>query len=339
MAPKSQSKALRPPRDTLPVTVDPRFSVIHNSPRFAPPKRQDTSVALDSRFKPVLSDSKFSSTAPVDRSGRKLPKRIAKAELSRFYRLEEEEEEEEEEGGVRFDPARGEGVVGTSSSESESEDEDGDVEVQMEEDAVAAARAEVPTGEVSKRFACVNLDWDNVRAVDLMKAFASFAPTGGRVTRVTVYPSEFGKQRMEREQLEGPPTEIFRNEKEVDEDENNEEVTEKNVVKEDRGEEFDSTKLRQYQLERLRLVPVLSTNGRRADFGRGIGTTMQWSSAILRLRRSTSMTTATVPSMKPRQISSICALSPMRLLSTTIDHAKSARKTRPNIRPLNSSRM
>jgi len=265
MAPKTKpkSKGSRPPHNTTPVTNDPRFSVIHNDPRFAPPKRQDTSVVLDSRFKRVLSDPKFSSSARVDRYGRKLPKQNAKAELSRFYRIEDEGEEEEEEegeedGGVRFDPARGDGVVDTSSSESESEDDEHDVEeVQLEEDVAAAAMDEVPTGQVSRRFACVNLDWDNVRAVDLMKAFASFTPTGGKVTGVTVYPSEFGKQRMEREVLEGPPREIFRNEKEVgmggvDDDG---EVTEKSIVKEDKGEDFDSTKLRQYQLERLRSVP------------------------------------------------------------------------------------
>jgi hypothetical protein len=250
MAPTSKSKPSKEPRDTAPVTTDSRFSVIHNDPRFAPPKRKDTSITLDSRFSGVLNDPKFSSTARVDRYGRKLPKQNAKAELSRFYRLEEEEEEEEEEEGKpRFDPARGEGVLDTDeSSSSESEDE---VEVEMEEGVEEEATApEIPQGEVTRRFAAVNLDWDNVHAVDLMKAFSSFAPSGGRVTKVTVYPSEFGRQRMEREELEGPPREIFA--KAQQEEEEEEEINEKTIVKEDKGEEFDSTKLRQYQLERLR---------------------------------------------------------------------------------------
>jgi hypothetical protein len=249
MAPKSKKPTSKVPRDAAPVTTDSRFSVIHHDPRFAPPKRKDTSITLDSRFASVLHDSKFSSSARVDRYGRKLPKQNAKAELSRFYRLAEEEEEEGEEGKPRFDPARGEGVVDTESSSEESEDEE---EVEMEEGVEEEVQAqEIPQGEVTRRFAAVNMDWDNVRAVDLMKAFSSFAPSGGRVVKVTVYPSEFGRQRMEREELEGPPREIFAKD-EVEEEEEDEVVDEKTIVKEDKGEEFDSAKLRQYQLERLR---------------------------------------------------------------------------------------
>ena len=252
MSPKPKPKPTKSkvPRDTAPVTTDPRFSIIHNDPHFAPPKRRDTSLTIDSRFRSVLSDPKFSSQAPlIDRYGRKLPQGSSKAELSRFYKLASDDEEEEEEGRVRFDPARGEGVIDTS-SESGSDDEE---EVEMEEGVWMQEEAEVPTGEVSRRLACVNLDWDNVRAVDLMKAFSSFAPSTGKVVKVTVYPSEFGRQRMEREELEGPPREIFRKDEESDEDE---EAIKKTIVKEGRSEEFDSAKLRKYQLERLRWVTL-----------------------------------------------------------------------------------
>ncbi|KAI5820929.1 RNA-binding protein [Pyronema omphalodes] len=261
-------KAQRPPRDTAPVTTDSRFSIIHSDPRFAPPKKKDTTIKLDDRFRTVLSDPKFSSKAPrVDRYGRKLPKGNAKEELSRFYRVESdtegeeddesEDEEEDEAAAPRFDPARGEGLVDTDDSDDSDEDEP---EITMEEGVEEERKVEdeIPTGEVTKRIACVNLDWDNVRAVDLMKAFSSFAPSGGRVVKVTVYPSEFGKERMQREELEGPPREIFAKDK-PDEDgylgpdeSDDEEVDEKTVIKEDKGEEFDSAKLRKYQLERLR---------------------------------------------------------------------------------------
>ncbi|KAA8895511.1 hypothetical protein FN846DRAFT_784971 [Sphaerosporella brunnea] len=254
MAPKSKSKSSKALRDAAPVTTDSRFSIIHSDPRFAPPKRKDTSITLDSRFKGVLKDPRFSSAARVDRYGRKLPKENARAELQRYYRLEEEEAEEEEEGKARFDPARGEGVVDTddSSSSESGEEEEEDVEVTMDEGVEEAAGTDIPEGEVTRRFAAVNLDWDNVRAVDLMKAFSSFAPSGGKVTKVTVYPSEFGRQRMEREEIEGPPRELFRKDKDVEDEDEEEEVSEKTIVKEDKGEEFDSAKLRQYQLERLR---------------------------------------------------------------------------------------
>lgn len=78
----------------------------------------------------------------------------------------------------------------------------------------------------------------------------------------TVYPSEFGKERMEREEVEGPPKEIFASgkkkntsedseEEELDSDEEEEEIK-KSMLKADDGEEFNSTQLRRYQLDRLR---------------------------------------------------------------------------------------
>ena len=48
-------------------------------------------------------------------------------------------------------------------------------------------------------FAVVNMDWDNIRAVDLMATFVSFVPKGGAIKSVTIYPSEFGKERMQKE--------------------------------------------------------------------------------------------------------------------------------------------
>ena len=275
MAPKNlKQKPRSGPRDdgaAAPVTTDPRFSLIHSDPRFAPPtKRRDHAVTLDARFRRVLSDPRFSSRARVDRYGRKLPKQAGgnRAELARFYRLADDDNDDDGEA-KRFDPARGEGIIDTSSSSSEESDDeddgDDDVQVEMAEGVEAEARAaEVPTGQVSRRLACVNLDWDNVRAVDLMKAFASFAPSGGKVAKVTVYPSEFGRQRMEREELEGPPAELFRKRTahghshgdDGDDDEEGGEgeadVTAETIVKEDRGDEYDSAKLRKYQLERLR---------------------------------------------------------------------------------------
>jgi hypothetical protein len=255
-----KEKTLRPPRDRAPVTTDPRFATIHSDPRFAPPKKKDTKLSIDKRFSRVLSDARFSSKAAVDRYGRKLPKEAGREELERFYELEDDEDEDEDEeenlGTKRFDPARGEGIIDTSSEEESEEEEEGGLDAEEEEVERHAreqlqAVNDVPTGKVTRRLACVNLDWDNVRAMDLMKAFASFAPSGGRVTRLAIYPSEFGKERIDREEMEGPPREIFKkDEQHVDGEE--EEVSEKTIVKEDKGEEFDSAKLRAYQLERLR---------------------------------------------------------------------------------------
>ncbi|PWY82181.1 hypothetical protein BO70DRAFT_314844 [Aspergillus heteromorphus CBS 117.55] len=174
-----------------------------------------------------------------------------------------------------YDPAR-DGGFSESSSEEESSDED-DEEEEDEDDEEEfegfgeeleypdKQRAEVPTGEVTDRIAVVNLDWDNIRAEDLMAVFSSFAPTGGRVLRVSVFPSEFGRERMEKEEVEGPPREIFAaakkedsDDEEVDSDEEEEKIR-KSILKEDKGEEFNSTKLRKYQLERLRYFYAILT--------------------------------------------------------------------------------
>ena len=213
----------------------------------------------------MYKDESFAAKASVDRYGRKIGKDAGKEEIKRYYHISDEENEDEEEARV-YDPARGEGVISTSEESSDEEDEEVG---EADEEAVRAqveVQREIPMGEVSRRFAAVNLDWDNVRAVDLLKTFSSFVIRGGRIVSVTIYPSEFGKERMEREEMEGPPTEIFKPKGKTriiggdDEDRDlDEEVNEKTIIKEDKGEEFDSSKLRNYQLERLRSVLMISS--------------------------------------------------------------------------------
>ena len=236
----------------------------------------------------MLKDEQFSSKAKVDRYGRRLKdqdggkkgKSVDK-HLQRLYRVEGEEEEgsSEEEDVLDadedverelkrvagdHDPARDGGFSESSSSEESSSEEDSDLE---EEEVVQFpdARAEnIPEGEVSSRVALVNLDWDNIRASDLMAVLSSFAPKSERILKVSIYPSEFGKERMDREEMEGPPKEIFASLKKdanldrededseaEDSDEENEKIK-KSIIKEDTGEDFSSTELRRYQLERLR---------------------------------------------------------------------------------------
>jgi hypothetical protein len=52
--------------------------------------------------------------------------------------------------------------------------------------------------------ALVDLDWDKLRAVDIVAALRSFLPAGGSIKRVTVYPSDYGRQRMQQEAAQGP---------------------------------------------------------------------------------------------------------------------------------------
>ncbi|CAO3678742.1 unnamed protein product [Umbelopsis vinacea] len=275
-----------------PVTTDPQFAHVHRDPRFMRPKRKDNKVAIDKRFASMSNEDEFKSAPKVDKYGRKLKPQSKENEMKRFYRLDEDEdfeagsdddevevssdeeeyktveqlekeleedegnfEDEDEESGdededefkPRYDRMRGEGV--SSSSESEDEDDEAEEEEEEEED--------IPTGDETHRLALVNLDWDKVKALDILKVLNGFKPSGSVIKSVTVYPSEFGKERMAKEEVEGPPRDIFRDAKsngDSDNDEDGKEVTEKSILEEQTrdGDEFDSEKLRKYQLDRLK---------------------------------------------------------------------------------------
>ncbi|TKA77113.1 hypothetical protein B0A49_01406 [Cryomyces minteri] len=280
--------------------TDPRFSNIHTDPRYRLPSRKHNRTAPDKRFSRMFKDEDFSKKASVDRYGRKLAKGTGRKELERLYRVADDEEEEEddnddddpvEEQDVvaddaevqkelarldrKYDPARDGGFSSSSEEDSSSDEEDGS-EVEDAEDGTEGSRGDeqeaeaIPMGEISSRVAAVNLDWDNIRAVDLMAVASSFAPNEGQILKVTIYPSEFGKERIEREEMEGPPREIFASSNRAgdvssgdeDEDEDEEEAEEKikkQLLRADNGEEFDSGKLRQYQLDRLKYYYAVVT--------------------------------------------------------------------------------
>ncbi|OCH96084.1 hypothetical protein OBBRIDRAFT_361349 [Obba rivulosa] len=164
---------------------------------------------------------------------------------------------------------------------------DEELEIDLDEDThaelnaqVAAYAKENPDRDDSanvqrtRRLAVVNLDWEHVRAIHLYKICSSLvSPTApalasssnehamqdrqpkgaasrqarGKVLSVRVYPSEFGKERMAREEKEGPPRELFKNKATEDE-----EVNERTIYETGDGEDYDEDALRKYQLERLR---------------------------------------------------------------------------------------
>lgn len=172
-----------------------------------------------------------------------------------------------------------------------------DVEVDLDENTIATLDAQVaeyaktvPEQEgvahvkQTRRLAVVNLDWDHVRAVHLYKIFASLvSPTApltsttishtekstplasknsvnvarGRILGVYVYPSEFGKKRMAKEEKEGPPVQLFKKKNRNVEDE---EINERTIFETGSEADYDEDALRKYQLERLRYVPHPSTS-------------------------------------------------------------------------------
>jgi len=227
---------------------------------------------------------------PQQHSGKPDPLAYARGEILMESSDEEDSESEEGEARAALDSSDEEGSVelgpsakGRQYARQDSED---DVEVDLDEDdyapAMKALQAEEDAQEdisPTKRIAIVNLDWDHVRAIDIYKVFASVlsvdAPDAsklppapltfdksalpkkaatriarGRIVNVSIFPSQFGKERLAREEKEGPPQEIFA--QEADEALEEDDIDEANVLQPDEGEEFNQKALRRYQLERLR---------------------------------------------------------------------------------------
>ncbi|EXJ78808.1 hypothetical protein A1O1_09210 [Capronia coronata CBS 617.96] len=268
-----------------PQITDPRFANIQSDPRYRLPGKKDK-VKLDKRFTRALQDEDFTRRAKVDRYGRPIAADAERSRLKRKYEFEDEEagsdvpdkhdevQEELHRLSKVHDPLREGRDTESSSDETTSSDDesDEDVDESAEEDIDAEAgvgptqQTDVPTGEVTSRIAIVNLDWDNIRAADLMAVFSSFLPSSGSLLKVAIYPSEFGKERLEREELEGPPQEIFatsaKQDEDVDDDDDDEDAEEaikKSILKSDDGADFDSKALRRYQLERLRYFYCILT--------------------------------------------------------------------------------
>lgn len=156
------------------------------------------------------------------------------------------------------DLARGKAVrddYESSSDESSSDEEDSEIE---EESDLEIEEEKPPEGEPSSTFAVVNLDWDHVKSTDLMATFQSFVPSSGHIVSVSIYPSQYGKERMQQEELEGPSRELFKKKKKSSEKEESDSDSDSEVEAKDLYEEADATKdydskaLRKYQLQRLR---------------------------------------------------------------------------------------
>lgn len=144
--------------------------------------------------------------APVSMQGDKMPSSQHKPEV---------EEQESAEALAEQRWARARGLLGDSSSSDEDDDTSdvavdvGDQEEALEEEwgvgAMAANPDEhIPDSDETHRLAIVDLDWDKIRAVDILAVLRSFLAKGQSIGGVTVYPSDFGLEKMQEEAAIGP---------------------------------------------------------------------------------------------------------------------------------------
>ncbi|XP_015281492.1 PREDICTED: ESF1 homolog [Gekko japonicus] len=149
----------------------------------------------------------------------------------------EESETDGDEDDSGPDLARGKGNVETSSEDEEEEEDLAEImpkEPDFVHDWGELAKDAPRTDKVTRRLAVCNMDWDRLKAKDLLALLNSFVPKGGVIFSVKIYPSEFGKVRMKEEEANGP-TELLSLPADV---------TEKDSI-------YKET-LREYQFKRLR---------------------------------------------------------------------------------------
>ncbi|CAG9319497.1 unnamed protein product [Blepharisma stoltei] len=191
---------------------DSRFSKIHTDPRFRTQKPEDQKVKLDERFTSMFTKKDFQGPVPskVDERGRKV--KDVSNPLTEIY----------DTSGIECIDAQGKFKWDVESSSSSGEED----EINLGEDLYEQVE-NIPEGGETNRLAVTNCDFRIVKAVDLLALFSSFCP--GDVAKVTIYPSQFGMERMKKETVAGPVGDFSG----VDPEE-------------------DDTKLRKYELDQLK---------------------------------------------------------------------------------------
>lgn len=268
---------------------DPRFAHLVGDPRFKNIHKSTKSIKIDNRFKSMFNDDKFKVKYSIDKYGRRVDK-SSTDDLEKFYDLSSDEEDETAErekeeaailddldllkdGGdinvrnesdeeidegvkeklqdLSVDYARGEATLLTDSSSDEEDSEDEDDELFIEHVWGELDNDAPRMDESTRRLAACNMDWDRIRASDIMVLCSSFLPPGGTILSVKVYPSEFGKTRMAEEEVKGPQ-ELAELKREDDEDSYDSDDSDLFTNKKEDGDSYHMEKLRQYQLNRLK---------------------------------------------------------------------------------------
>uniref|UniRef100_A0A3Q2FMJ3 ESF1, nucleolar pre-rRNA processing protein, homolog (S. cerevisiae) n=1 Tax=Cyprinodon variegatus TaxID=28743 RepID=A0A3Q2FMJ3_CYPVA len=245
------------------VKIDKRFQSMFHDQRF---KVKQT---VDKRGRPVSHSTsedlrRFYKLSDSDEDDDDEPPKVGKGEKKKTKAVDDSDEngegyeEEEESDAARGsddessldsgddsdsgpDLARGKGNIETSSDEDDDDDDVEDIlkkeEEEIEHDWGELCKDAPRSDEVSARIAVCNMDWDRMKAKDLLALFNSFTPKGGAVLSVKIYPSEFGKERLKMEETQGPP------ELKALPDDSEDDTEEEKVYRE---------KLRDYQFKRLK---------------------------------------------------------------------------------------
>ena len=229
---------------------DKRFEKVSSDPKFKPIPKQVKKVKLDDdRFNAMFNDKHFISSTDIDEYGRKIKKGKKNIEMTKYYITKDEKEEKESD-------------VEEEEEEVESEEES-DTSEEFQEFLAAmqggeegttptGEKEQIPTGEETNRLAVMNIDWENIHAIDLYVILNSFCKGKNKVLKVEIYPSEFGIKEQAKENEQGPDKEIFN-----EDDSNDEGGPTRKKDEETKG--FDQVKLREYELKKLKYYYAVVT--------------------------------------------------------------------------------
>ena len=178
--------------------------VLNNDPRFFRLKTKSHKFKVDSRFKSMFKEDSTTRKTKIDKYGRRTEHESEVKDLKRFYRLSSDEELSEESDSSQ-----------EATEDSGAELDDSDIHSQEPEDSEEylmdkvmsshpLVNKNIEIGEASRRLAIVNLDWDQINAKDIYMMLSGFKPLSGLIESVKIFPSEFGKERLQKEQVSGP---------------------------------------------------------------------------------------------------------------------------------------
>lgn len=217
-------------------------------PRFRRQKNKHSKVKIDARFTKMFKDKDFGVGGEKDRYGRQNKERSHDASLRSFYHLSSEDEVDVEDENLLNEESLSDDVSDYSDVSNESDSEDHGLSINH-----PLALEDVEYGDHTNRLAVCNLDWDKINASDLFQLLDSFKPALGRVLRVTIHTSDFGKERLKYENENGPLLDeaLLPGGKNPDAEENSASECKDEDTSEE-NEDASQLALKKYHIERLK---------------------------------------------------------------------------------------
>ncbi|KAK9172568.1 NUC153 domain protein [Cryptosporidium meleagridis] len=194
-------------------------------PRFKPLIRKEHKVKIDKRFGRMFTDDDFSVISVKDPFGKKSVKK------DEYYNLLYENEEDSDTSNSELKKHESTLTDNSSDSEESFQWEAKSDDLASDEDTLNITSYKEKTASNSiwennplnnfalsegcetSRLALMGLDWDNINADDIYVVLSSFlfsstainpGQSNSKLKKISIYPSKFGKERMEYESINGP---------------------------------------------------------------------------------------------------------------------------------------